>query len=320
MPVGGTITLPPDAQVGREGVFESHTQERNLAMQTERINLPPSVRMEALVHYGHRCIYCGATSKDAKLQVDHVIPVSKGGTNEMGNLVVACWTCNIGKGNRMLLEITEGDAGVYVNTRRKRVKPVQALSQEVPEEAWAAQMACDDMVGAWLPHFRRYWSSVDILPDTIQFDSVGKSFQFSPTFVCRGREGCDLGGHVRVLVTSWFSIGGATPEEQSQIRNAVISGYDVPTVIIMGPPKFFFGVAVTERYKGTPRGHVVDEMLQPLGQWDGDGWYPDESWLFEDLRSHVPSTSLHRRRWDVGNECFVGVFSSIDMETLNYGI
>lgn len=289
-------------------------------MQAERVNIPPSIRMEALVHYGHRCIYCGATSKDAKLQVDHVIPVSRGGTNEMGNLVVACRACNIGKGKRMLLEVTEGDVGVYVNNHPQQVKPVATWSEGVPEEAWEAGRRCDDLVGDWLPHFRRYWPSVDVLPDTIEINSVGESFQFSPTFVCRGRDGCDLGGDVRVLVTSWFGIGRASPEEQSQIRNAVISGYEVPTVIIMGPPAFFFGVAVTERYKGIPLGRVIDEMLQPMDSWEGDGWYPDESRLFEDLRSHVPSKLLHRRRWDAKNECFVGVFSSIDMEVFNDGI
>lgn len=293
-------------------------------MKTQRINIPPSIRIQALVHYGHRCIYCGATSKDSELQVDHVIPVSKGGTNEIGNLVIACRACNIGKGKRMLLEITEGDVGVYVNNRQQRVKPAQVLSQEVPEEAWAAQRACGDsvggMVGAWLPHFERYWSFVEALADTVEVNSVGETFQFSPTFVCRGRDGCDLGGHVRVLVTSWFSVGRATPEEQSQIRNAVISGYEVPTVIIMGPPAFFFGIAVTERYKGTPRGYVIDEMLQPIGRWEGDGWYPDEDGVFEDLRSHVPSWSLHSRRWNAEDECFVGVFSSIDTEGFDYGI
>ena len=104
-------------------------------MKTQRINIPPSIRIQALVHYGHRCIYCGATSKDSELQVDHVIPVSKGGTNEIGNLVIACRACNIGKGKRMLLEITEGDVGVYVNNRQQRVKPAQVLSQEDPKEA-----------------------------------------------------------------------------------------------------------------------------------------------------------------------------------------
>lgn len=34
-------------------------------------------------------------------QVDHILPASRGGTNELSNLVVCCRTCNISKGNRL---------------------------------------------------------------------------------------------------------------------------------------------------------------------------------------------------------------------------
>lgn len=46
---------------------------------------------------GWQCVTCG-TSKD--LTVDHIIPVSKGGTDDDDNLQTMCRSCNSRKGNR----------------------------------------------------------------------------------------------------------------------------------------------------------------------------------------------------------------------------
>ena len=48
---------------------------------------------------GHKCQYCGATRR---LTIDHVIPKSKGGSDDWDNLVVACSRCNTKKGDTML--------------------------------------------------------------------------------------------------------------------------------------------------------------------------------------------------------------------------
>ncbi len=45
------------------------------------------------------CQYCGSTRH---LTIDHVIPKSKGGSEEWTNLVVACSTCNTKKGDKLL--------------------------------------------------------------------------------------------------------------------------------------------------------------------------------------------------------------------------
>ncbi len=57
----------------------------------------PKLRFEILSRDNFTCRYCGASAPDVKLQVDHVIPVSKGGILDLSNLVTACFECNIGK-------------------------------------------------------------------------------------------------------------------------------------------------------------------------------------------------------------------------------
>jgi len=48
---------------------------------------------------GYRCVMCGATATEgAKLQVDHILPKSKGGKAVLDNLQTLCDRCNRGKG------------------------------------------------------------------------------------------------------------------------------------------------------------------------------------------------------------------------------
>ena len=44
--------------------------------------------------YGGRCAYC---HKIARLQVEHVVPLSRGGLHRIGNIVPACARCNYSK-------------------------------------------------------------------------------------------------------------------------------------------------------------------------------------------------------------------------------
>lgn len=47
---------------------------------------------------GFCCQYCGI--KNTKFEVDHIIPVSKGGSDDHENLTTACFTCNRSKRNK----------------------------------------------------------------------------------------------------------------------------------------------------------------------------------------------------------------------------
>ena len=55
-------------------------------------------RAEAIERAGGRCSKCGRI--DLPLEVDHRIPLSKGGTNHLGNLVVLCVLCHKAKTQR----------------------------------------------------------------------------------------------------------------------------------------------------------------------------------------------------------------------------
>ena len=61
-----------------------------------------------------KCVLCGAAPEidsDVRLHVDHIVPRSKGGSNEMSNLQVLCAECNLGKSNRDNTAFGETDNG-----------------------------------------------------------------------------------------------------------------------------------------------------------------------------------------------------------------
>lgn len=47
------------------------------------------------------CYWCGGKTRKGGRNVDHIVPISKGGTNESSNLCIACVDCNAKKSNLM---------------------------------------------------------------------------------------------------------------------------------------------------------------------------------------------------------------------------
>lgn len=71
----------------------------------KRNSVSPVLSKKIFERDGGMCVYCGGYA----LQLDHVIPVSKGGINGKNNLVCVCRRCNYKKaGNLDMDYITRG--------------------------------------------------------------------------------------------------------------------------------------------------------------------------------------------------------------------
>ena len=65
--------------------------------------IAPRRRFAILQRDAFRCTYCGRTAASgANLHVDHVVPLTAGGSDDDENLVTACDECNLGKGGTEL--------------------------------------------------------------------------------------------------------------------------------------------------------------------------------------------------------------------------
>jgi NMD protein affecting ribosome stability and mRNA decay len=74
------------------------------------------VRHRILAKYNHTCCYCGSMEN---LEIDHIIPISKGGREDESNMQVLCKKCNMSKFNSVnILDWMEYDFSqdcIYIN-------------------------------------------------------------------------------------------------------------------------------------------------------------------------------------------------------------
>jgi len=61
-----------------------------------------NVKHYLLEKFDYQCVYCGA--EDVPLEVEHIVPDSRGGTDRVDNLTISCHDCNQEKGDRTAAE------------------------------------------------------------------------------------------------------------------------------------------------------------------------------------------------------------------------
>lgn len=75
--------------------YRSKSNERKQLLRKQTLR----DRFSILIKYKFTCQYCGRKAPDVILEIDHIIPLSKKGSNKIDNLTLACRECNIGKSN-----------------------------------------------------------------------------------------------------------------------------------------------------------------------------------------------------------------------------
>lgn len=70
--------------------------------KTNREPITKKLRFEVFKKDKFTCQYCGKSAPEVILEVDHILPVAEGGTNDLINLITSCRDCNRGKGKTLL--------------------------------------------------------------------------------------------------------------------------------------------------------------------------------------------------------------------------
>jgi 5-methylcytosine-specific restriction endonuclease McrA len=135
---------------GKAEILEHHARRLRSASDTFRrphvIRLLYYVRVPRLVQRkisrralfardGWRCQYCGSS---AKLTLDHVVPRSRGGESDWGNVVTSCAPCNLRKGDKLPEEV---DMRPVVSPRPPAPALFVTLSAPSIPEPWEPYLA-----------------------------------------------------------------------------------------------------------------------------------------------------------------------------------
>jgi hypothetical protein len=91
----------------------------------KRNSLTKTIRFEVFKRDKFTCHYCGRKAPDVVLHVDHIEPVSKGGTDDIVNLITSCFDCNLGKSNKKLSDNT------VIEKQRKQLELLQERREQI---------------------------------------------------------------------------------------------------------------------------------------------------------------------------------------------
>ena len=114
-----------------------------------------SIRFEVFARDAFTCQYCGRRPPEVVLELDHIHPRSKGGQDELTNLITSCWDCNRGKAAKVISEVAPrpdadlmflrvqqelAEAKRYLTAKRKRDKALAEV-RECLIQTWQEMLA-----------------------------------------------------------------------------------------------------------------------------------------------------------------------------------
>jgi len=88
------------------------------------------VKQYLLTVHKHKCAYCGGLSGDNILQVEHIHPKTKGGTEKVSNLTISCRVCNVAKGSLTLDQWEKILRASPSEINEKRLKSIPAIKRQ----------------------------------------------------------------------------------------------------------------------------------------------------------------------------------------------
>jgi 5-methylcytosine-specific restriction endonuclease McrA len=148
------------------------------------------VREYLLEKWGRKCAYCGV--ENVPLEIEHIVPKSRGGSNRVSNLTIACNPCNVAKNSQTAAEF--GHPGIQAKAKKplKDAAAVNATRWTLWRELEATRLPVEAGTGGQTKFNRRKQN----YPKTHWLDAA-----------CVGRSGSDVFIHPKLKPLLIKSVG-----------------------------------------------------------------------------------------------------------------
>lgn len=112
-------------------------------MARGRKQISTRTRFEVFKRDAFTCQYCGGNPPAVVLHLDHITPVSRGGTNDLDNLVTSCQDCNLGKSDVPLSDTRPTPSRATILELREAREQLEAYQDYLMQARQAREVAAD---------------------------------------------------------------------------------------------------------------------------------------------------------------------------------
>jgi hypothetical protein len=138
------------------------------------MSISKKIRFEVFKRDNFTCGYCGKTPPAAILEIDHIEPTSRGGSDDINNLITSCFDCNRGKTNIRLNRIAPGIA-VNLEVLQEKEAQLKEYNKWVVKINRRIMADVEKISGIFSAHFEGY-----VLSDNFKQNSIKRFLALLP--------------------------------------------------------------------------------------------------------------------------------------------
>lgn len=111
------------------------------------------IRFELFKRDSFRCQYCGKTPPEVTLEIDHIQPSSKNGSDDINNLITSCFDCNRGKKD-IVLERIPNTIAINLEVLKEKEIQLREYNRFIQKIERRIQADCEEVAQIFSDHYK----------------------------------------------------------------------------------------------------------------------------------------------------------------------